>query len=320
MDASSSLAAKASSKTAPSIASHVHSSVPEASGSQTQRAKAIRVIKIALFSASIIPSVVVGAIAYSAGHFDVLTFVLLTLGLFIGQLGGDYLYYYSTHFHTDARDAHTKIFAGWRPFFADTVFKDRRTLIAGIICLVLDAALGLYFVQKAGVVVLWLALAGGLVAIFFTPMMLRGYKEPVIFVTFGPLSMLGVYYVLAQGFAWMPMLASIPIACFVTVVAYLKGARYELREHEGQQLVIKLNTTIIIGLFLLAYGSLVVCVALRALPLATLLALATVPLAWSVVNTVKGNTSEIHQYLWATVRSIAVLVFGGGLMAIGFVL
>jgi 1,4-dihydroxy-2-naphthoate octaprenyltransferase len=319
MNASSLSSASETTLTAPVLDSTAQQPTQPAALS-TQREKAIRVIKIALFSASIVPSAVAGAAGNYAGAFDWTTFALLTAGLFIGQLGGDYLYYYSTHFHTDTRDAHTKIFAGWRPFFADSLFKDRRTLIAGILCLVLDAALGLYFVQQAGVVVLWLALAGGLVAIFFTPMMLRGYKEPVIFVTFGPLSMMGVYYVLAGGFSWIPLLASIPVACFVTVVAYLKGARYELREHEGQQLVIKLNNTIIKSLFVLGYGVLVASVVAKMLPVYTLLALVSAPLAWSVVRTVEGNASEIHQYLWATVRSIAVLVLGGGLLALGLVL
>jgi len=285
-----------------------------------ERAQAIRVIKIALFSASVVPSLVAGAVGYYHGFFEASAFALLTLGLFIGQLGGDYLYYYSTHFHTDARDAHTKIFAGWRPFFADSIFKDRRTLLAGILCLIADAVLGLYFMQKVGIVILWLALAGGLVAIFFTPMMLKGYKEPVIFVTFGPLSIMGVYYALAQGFSWLPLLASLPVACFVTVVAYLKGARYELRQYAGQQLVIKLNNGVIKGLLLSGYGLIVIMAAAGLAPVQTLLALLSAPLAWSVVKTVEGNASEIHQYLWATVRSIAVLVVGGGLLALGFVM
>jgi 1,4-dihydroxy-2-naphthoate octaprenyltransferase len=289
-------------------------------GAQSQREQAIRVIKVALFSASIVPAVVGAAAAYYTGKFDWSTFALLTLGLLLGQLGGDYLYYYSTHFHTDARDAHTKIFAGWRPFFADSLFKNQRTLLAGVLCLVVDAALGLYFIQKAGMIVLWLALAGGLVAVFFTPMMLRGYKEPVIFVTFGPLSVMGVYYVLVQDFSWTPLVASLPVACFVTVVAYLKGARYEIREHEGQQLVVKLNNTIIKSLIAAAYCTLAVGIIADVLPLYTLLCVLSAPLAWSVVRTVDGNASEIHQYLWATVRSIAMLVLGGGLLALGLIL
>ena len=31
-----------------------------------------------------------------------------------------------------------------------------------------------------GAAILWFALAGGLIAVFFTPLMLRGMKEPVV--------------------------------------------------------------------------------------------------------------------------------------------
>lgn len=144
---------------APSVASPTLTLSPE-------REKAIRVIKVLLFSASVIPALVVGAIAAYQGYFDALSFTLVALGLFIGQAGGDYLYYYGTNFHTDQRDAHTKIFAGWRPFFADKIFKDEKTLTAGILCLAIDAIIGGYFVYKIGFEILLFAILGGLVAIF----------------------------------------------------------------------------------------------------------------------------------------------------------
>lgn len=51
------------------------------------RERAIRVIKILLFSASIVPSVVGGAIAFAAGSLAWVSFLLAAAGLFIGQAG-----------------------------------------------------------------------------------------------------------------------------------------------------------------------------------------------------------------------------------------
>jgi len=95
-----------------------------------QRGSAIRVIKYALFSASIVPSFVGAALAYhyAPQSFNLLYAVLAGLGLFLGQMAGDYFYYYGTHFHSDARDAHTKIFAGWKPLYTDAFLGDRGTL------------------------------------------------------------------------------------------------------------------------------------------------------------------------------------------------
>jgi 1,4-dihydroxy-2-naphthoate octaprenyltransferase len=284
-----------------------------------ERERAIRVIKVLLFSASIIPAMVTGAIAFHQGYFDALAFALVALGLFIGQAGGDYLYYYGTNFHTDQRDAHTKIFAGWRPFFADSLFKNEKTLLAGILCLAIDALIGAYFVFKVGYEILLFALLGGLVAIFFTPLMLRGYKEVVIFITFGPLSMMGAYYALNPTADMTTLAMSIPIACFVTVVAYLKGARYEIRQEAGNTFVIKLNNTVIKSLLIAGYASLILAVVFHVLPALTLLGLLSIPFAISVVKTVEANRSEVHEYLWATVRSIAVLISFGVLVSLALI-
>ena len=191
-----------------------------------RRTRAIRIIKVSLFSAGIVPAFVGGALAYSEGSFSFPSFLLLVAGLFLGQAGGDYLYYYFTHYHTDPRDSHTKIFAGWRPLFAETVFPGSATIYAGFACLALAAAIGLYFALQVGYAVVILAMLAGAIAVFFTPLMLRGYKEPVIFVTFGPLSVLGVYLALTGSLSWSPVVASLPVAFLVTVVAYLKGAHF----------------------------------------------------------------------------------------------
>ena len=57
-----------------------------------ERERAIRAIKILPFSASLVPAAVGGAIAAHAGSFAWPPFALATVGLFVGQAAGDYLY------------------------------------------------------------------------------------------------------------------------------------------------------------------------------------------------------------------------------------
>jgi 1,4-dihydroxy-2-naphthoate octaprenyltransferase len=282
------------------------------------RDRAIRAIKILLFSASIVPSVVGGAIAADSGAFTWLPFALAAAGLFIGQAAGDYLYYYLTHFHTDARDAHTQIFAGWRPLFTGTLLTPEQTLWAGVACLLADLAIAVYFVASVGVGVVWLALAGGLVAVFFTPLMLRGLKEPVIFLTFGPLCISGVVYVLTGAISVTALVASLPVGFFVAGVAYLKSARFDLVEHGGEQVVLRLSRPVIFALLGLGYASLLLGVVASVLTPWSLTGLLSLPLAWSIVATVRQSGSQLSAYLWATVRSILVLVVVGAGLALGF--
>jgi 1,4-dihydroxy-2-naphthoate octaprenyltransferase len=290
------------------------------STSQAERGRgaAIRSIKVLLFSASIVPSVLAGAVAFRMGAFRWLDFSLLLLAVFLGQAGGDYLYYYFTHQHTDARDAHTKIFAGWRPFLAETMLRGRAVLMTGFACLAVDAALGIYFTVKSGPLVLALAACGGAIAIFFTPLMLRGYKAPVIFVAFGPLTVMGIVFVLSGRFPLEAALASLPVAFWVTVVAHLKGAHFQFVDGPSGEVSLKLGTRSVLVLTALAYLSLAAGVALGRLPAWSLLGLASLPLAWTVIRVVARPTSPLPEYVWAVVRAILVLVLGGLGMVAGY--
>jgi len=288
----------------------------------TPRSKAIRAIKFMLFSATVVPSLVGGALAYYYDYssFNWQDFFLVAAALLIGQAGGDYLYYYFTHRHTDARDSHTKIFAGWKPFFTSVLPEKHGTLFAGIVCLLIDLGIGIHYYTVLGTPVIWLALAGGLVAILFTPLMLRGLKEPVVFVTFGPLSMLGMFFVLTGEIHPLPVLVSLPLAFLVTVVAYLKGARFEMGSEGGADVVLKLNRSRVIWLTAFAYLSLLLLVLFNYLPVLSLLALLSLPLAVSVISVIRKASSEVQDYLWAVVRSIVTLLMAGILIASSMIL
>jgi 1,4-dihydroxy-2-naphthoate octaprenyltransferase len=285
---------------------------------ETRRSKAILAIKLLLFSASVIPSLLAGAIAFGNGHFVMWWFVLLVFAMFVGQAAGDYLYYYFTNFHNDARDSHTKIFAGWKPLFTGSLISDKGTLWAGLFCLLIDLFIGIYFFLQFGFIILLMAVAGAMIAIFFTPLMLRGYKEPLIFVTFGPLILTSVFFVLAQKFSWEPLLASLPVAFFVTVVAYLKGARFIVKQDSDGQKVLNIKTQVIQILYMLGYMSLLGLAAFKLIPVWSLLGLASLPMAWGVLKATRGSSSEVSVYLWAVVRSIYVLIVTGLLMAASY--
>jgi 1,4-dihydroxy-2-naphthoate octaprenyltransferase len=285
----------------------------------SERGKAIRLIKVLLFSASIVPCCLAGAIAHASGAFSWPLFLVLLAALFLGQAGGDYLYFYFTDGHKDPRDAHTKIFAGWQPLFARVLGK-AGTLWAGVACLVVDLGIGIAIARTVGPEVLLFALAGGLVAVFFTPLMLRGFKEPVIFVAFGPLPVAAIDYVLTGRIGLEPIVASLPLAFLVTLVAHLKGARYRVVDRDGTEIVVKLGRSLVAALAVAAYASLVAGVGFRVMPTWTLLGLATLPISIGVVTAVHGRPNNIADYLWATVRSIAALVGTGALMCAGYLI
>ena len=294
------------------------SQIPPAMISE-ERTRPIRFIKIMLFSASIIPTLVAGALAYADGYSNLLWLLLSGIGLFVGQAGGDYLYYYFTHFHTDTRDAHTKIFAGWKPLFVGRWIKNDYTLHAGIACLLIALVIGIYFYVQLGAAVLILALAGGLIAIFFTPLMMRGFKEPVVFLTFGPLSMLGIDYVLTQQFRPEPLIASLPIGFLVTLVAYLKGAHYRIIDDSDRSIILNLKPATAAVLLALAYLTLLAGAFSDYLDPPVLLGMLTLPFAVLLFRKLQ-TYKKIADYLWATVYALLVFISTGLLMAGGFLI
>jgi 1,4-dihydroxy-2-naphthoate octaprenyltransferase len=287
---------------------------------EERRERAIRVLKFMLFSATISPAILAGALTFDKEFFSGINFLLASLGLLIGQAGGDYLYYYFTNNHTNAKDSHSKIFAGWRPFFTELLPEKRGTFYAGIVCLIIDLLIGYYFYQQFGYKILLLALAGGMVAIFFTPLMLLGLKEVVVFITFGPLSLTGIYFVLSGEFSMFPVLASLPMAFLVTIVAYLKGAKFGLEITEGKRMVVKLDRKLISVLTILAYLSIIILVIIGVFPVLSLVGLLGVVISLSVLKVIRDKSSEIHDYLWAVVRSIVALLFTTILISLGFII
>ncbi len=289
---------------------HTESTLPP------ERSKPILVIKILLFSASIIPAITAGALARHDGFSNPLFWGLALLGLFLAQAGADYLYYYFTNYHTDGRDAHTKIFSGWRPLFVGSAVRNNQTIYVGFGCLLAALTIGLYFLTQTGPRILWLIAAGGLIAIFFTPLMLHGFKEPVIFLTFGPLCMLGVDFVLTGQFRFQPVLLSVPIGLLVTIVACLKGARYKVAEESGQEIIVNLNPHVAGILLLAVYLSLLISGFLPWLTPWLWLGGLTLPFSIALYRKLKTQR-RISDYLWATVYALGVLIATSLFMAVG---
>ncbi len=149
--------------------------------------------------------------------------------------------------------------------------------------------------------------------------MLRGLKEPVVFLTFGPLCMLGVDFVLTRQFRFEPVLLSLPVGFLVTVVAYLKGARYKVAEEGGSEIILNLKPKLAGILLVLAYLGLIAAVSTCLVTIWALLGLLTIPFA-AILYRRLLTQKRIVDYLWATVYALVVFISTCLLMAGGIFL
>lgn len=283
----------------------------------TKRSAYILQIKFLLFAASIVPAFVTGVLVYPENIFTI-DWLLIIVGLFLAQAGGDYLYYYFTNNHTDNRDAHTKIFAGWRPFFAEN-FKSKRTpFIVGLLILHANVFIISYFSATIGWKIIAFALIGGFIAFFFTYFMLKGFKELIVFLAFGPLSMTGAYLALTGEIAWLPILVSIPLGLLITLIAYLKGAKIQLSP-DGNN-VASLHLGVVKSLIIGAYASIGLLIVFSVFPIHSLLSFFGIIPSIILYNKIKSPQTSIPVYLSATIQSIiAMIITGAGIIA-GWVL
>lgn len=276
-------------------------------------------IKWMLFSATVVPSILSGAMFYSLGIMRWLDFALMFAGMFVAQLAGDYLFYFFANFRPNSTGSSQKTYPGWKPFFAGTLLDGNRLFLAGLFCLAIDAFIGVYFVVSCGWQVALFAFAGGALIILLTPFSFVGLRETSAFLGFGPLAMSGMMLVMS-GKMFVPevVAASIPVGLWVAIVAHFKSAKIISYDTEKSIIHLTTNKTIVILMTVLSYIALIAGVILRYLPAYSLLGLVSIFPMFIAINSMFDKTSSVSNYVKSATWSITALVAGGLLMTIAY--
>jgi len=198
---------------------------------------------------------------------------------------------------------------------------------------IVGGALGLYLVIETGsLTLLAIGVAGVLLSIFYTapPLRLvhRGLGEITTAVGFGPIMVLGAYVVQTGELAWEPFVASIPVAILIALVLYVN----EIPDRPSDAAVgkrtlpVRWSRETVIRVFLGgsvgAFAVVVTGVAAGLLPLATLIALAALPLAIQVHAGIRKYYESPYELMPIMGRNVqlhfvtGMLLFGGYLLAI----
>jgi 1,4-dihydroxy-2-naphthoate octaprenyltransferase len=239
---------------------------------------------------SIVPAVLGGVMAAAHQSINGLHFFLAVVGIAAAHSAGDFL--------DDYFDFRKGILGNKTKQFHDSPMIDgkitpQQVLYAGIICLAVAGLAGAYLLVKIAWPVVVMAAIGAVIAIFYTapPISLnfRGYGELGLFIAFGPLAVVGVYYVLTGVFSWEPLVASLPLGVFTMNIGNI-SAMFDYRSDinfEKKVMIVRYGPEksykILTVLFLAAYIPIIVGVAAGLLPTAALLALLTLPLTIGVL-------------------------------------
>jgi len=236
------------------------------------------------FTASSVPVLAGGALAFAAGRFDA--------RLFLTALAAGVLLHLGTNILNEIYDVRHGIDTITSPRASHALLKGRLTEAEAFRiafgAYLLSALFGIALIAARG----WPVAAIGLVGLvggfgYSAPPLQYKYKAlgiPLVFALMGPLMVMGSYFVVTGSLAWQPLLVSIPIG--LLVVAILHGnewrditddARYgigTLSTHIGRRWAHLGYLSLVTG----AYLVLVLAVLFRALPVTSLLALLSLPL------------------------------------------
>jgi 1,4-dihydroxy-2-naphthoate octaprenyltransferase len=196
----------------------------------------------------------------------------------------------------------------------------------------LGISIGLYLAVERGFWPLfWIGAAGVVISLAYTapPLRLvhRGIGEVAVALGFGPIMLLGSYYVQAQRISFEAVFVSIPVAILIALVLYVN----EIPDRAGdaaagkRTMPVRLSKDAVIGGYVGAVGIAYALIAAGAvtgiLPRPTILALATIPIAARVGRALRRDYEDPYALMFSAMgKNIQVHLFTGLLLFAGYLI
>lgn len=227
----------------------------------------------------------------------------------------------------DLQVRHQNPFAGGGRVLTQGVLSVNAHLTVALGFLLLASLIGLYLVAQVGLTLLWIGLIGVFAALFYVapPIRLahRGVGELLVGLGFGPLIVMGSYFVLTLRTDWGPLILSIAFGSLVAAILWIN----EFPDVEADLAVGKrtlmarlgyeTSIHVYLSLLALAYVAVLVGVVVFAVPWPTLLTFLTVPMARKAYLGLRANYADPMALIPANAGTIGLTVVFGILAIVG---
>jgi 1,4-dihydroxy-2-naphthoate octaprenyltransferase len=242
------------------------------------------------FTASAVPPVAAGALAALYGKFS--------WGLFLGALFALVLLHVGTNVANEIYDVRKGADRITSPRASHALLKGRiaehEAFTIVILAFVAATAIGVWLIVERGWPVAVLGLAGLVGGWGYTAPPLeykfRALGLPLVFLLFGPLSVIGSYYVITGGFEWAAVAVSVPVGLLVTAILHgnewrdisedARAGGVTLSIRIGRRFAHWVYLALVVGAYLALGGA----VYFKTLPVQALLALLSMPLLVRVIQ------------------------------------
>ena len=197
-------------------------------------------------------------------------------------------------------------------------------------CYAVGIGIGFYLTATRGIELLWIGMAGVFLSISYTapPLKLvhRGLGEIAVALGFGPIMVLGTYFVVTKELSWEAFYASLPVALFIMLVLYVNQVPDRPADEKAgkRTIVVRLGKGAIVAGYVasvaVAFGLIAVGAITGIMPIWTLLALGTIPLALQVYKALSSHYESPYELMAGMGKNIMLHLFTGLLLVAAYVI
>lgn len=291
----------------------------------------LKATRAPFFTATIVPVVIGTALAHRDGFFDLILFILTLAGGVSFHAGANLANDYFDHLtKADDMNRNPTPFSGGSRVIQEKILTARQVFRAFWICFGVSTLSGIAIAALGRWEILVVGAFGILFGYIYTalPVKLsyRGLGEVLVGIGFGPMMLLGTYFVQTGTITIPPVIASIFMGALITAILHINEfADYEADKMAGKNnLVVKMGLTrslpVFYFLIVLAYAALILGLALKLFPLLSIITFATLPIAVKILLTLTKNFADQKLLLPANGMTIMLHLTFGVLFAVSIML
>ena len=268
---------------------------------------------------------------YQENTFNLLYFILALVGMLFAHISVNVLNDYQDHksgidIDIDEKNERTP-FSGGSGILPGGLLDPKSVYKLGIVSLIIAFFIGLFFIWVWGWLLLPIMIIGGISSYFYSTHLSKWMVgEFFAGLNFGPLAILGAYFVQTGSYGWEVLVASLAPGILTAVLLLLNefpdaradeiGGRKHLVILLGKEKASKLYCVLMLSTYLAILGG----VMFGFMPMFALIGLLTIPIAIKAMNGALTNYDNIPKLVPALAANVIVVLATQFLLALGYVL
>ena len=289
-------------------------------------------VRAKFLTASILPVILGTAVAHwHTELFNFSLFILSIIGVVLLHSGANILNdYYDFKSGADVLNENPTQFSGGSGVLVNGLLKEKTVKNIGLLSIILGTSTGFYLALNTGYFVFIIGMIGMLLGVFYTapPLKLayRGFGEVIVGFVFGPLIVLGSYYVQVGTLSTIPVVAGIPLGFLIAGVLYIN----QFPDYKPDKLAGKNNLVVKLGpkkavkgytlIIASAYLSVLLGFLFFLIPSYAIIALGTLPLSYKSKGILGLNFINTKKLLPANALAIQTHLITGLLLSLGYLI